>query len=341
MRTLRIALLFGALIALALPGAAAAAGPPFPSPLPDQRVYDTADALQPATREHAEQIAHAIAASSGIEVVVYTQQADTGPVDPESTRDHAAALRDAWQASAGRDDGLVMLVELEPDGTLGQIAIDPGPGIEAVIDPTELAGIETEVAEWVASDSVDTAVIVGLAELLRESLAGDTPPAVPADPGAPADAPAPGPPFPDPVEGQAVYDFAGVFDPSTIAEVETTIDAIEQRTGAEVAVYSQVVDYGVTEDETEARARALIDQWGIGRAGFDDGLVVFFDLDPSLEHGQVQLYAAPGFEATFLDNAARQRIFDEDMLPHLQSADLDGALLAVLRIAPGSTLRPR
>ncbi len=109
-----------------------------------------------------------------------------------------------------------------------------------------------------------------------------------------------------------------------------SIDAIEQRTGAEVAVYSQVVDYGVTEDETEARARALIDQWGIGRAGFDDGLVIFFDLDPSLEHGQVQLYAAPGFEATFLDNAARQRIFDEDMLPHLQSADLDAALAAAM-----------
>ena len=33
-------------------------------------------------------------------------------------------------------------------------------------------------------------------------------------------------------------------------------------------------------------------------------MVIFFDLDPSLEHGQVQLYAAPGFEATFLDNAA-------------------------------------
>jgi len=330
MRTVRIALAVAALLSLVVPGAAAAGGPPFPSPLPDQRVYDTADALLPATRNHAEQIAHAIAASSGIEVVVYTQQADTSPVDAASTRDNAAALREAWQASAGEQDGLVMLVELEPDGTLGQVAIDPGSGLEAIIDEPELAAIEAEVAEWVANDSVDTAVIVGLAEILRESLAGDAAPAVSTDPGAPADAPAPGPPFPDPVEGQAVYDFAGVFDPATIAEVESTIDAIEQRTGAEVAVYSQVVDYGVSEDETEARARALIDQWGVGRAGFDDGLVVFFDLDPSLEHGQVQLYAAPGFEATFLDNAARQRIFDEDMLPHLQSADLDGALLAAM-----------
>jgi hypothetical protein len=59
-------------------------------------------------------------------------------------------------------------------------------------------------------------------------------------------------------------------------------------------------------------------------------MVIFFDLDPSLEHGQVQLYGAPGFEATFLDNPARQRIFDEDMLPYLQRADLDQALLVAL-----------
>ena len=89
-------------------------------------------------------------------------------------------------------------------------------------------------------------------------------------------------------------------------------------------------DYGVTTEETEARARALIDQWGVGRRGFDDGLAIFFDIDPSLEHGQVQLYAAPGFEATFLTNAERQAIFDDDMLPYLEEADFDGALAVAL-----------
>jgi hypothetical protein len=95
-------------------------------------------------------------------------------------------------------------------------------------------------------------------------------------------------------------------------------------------VYSQLVDYGVTTGETESRARALIDQWGVGRAGFDDGMAIFFDIDPSLEHGQVQLYAAPGFEATYLTNSERQRIFDEDMVPFLRSADFDSALAAAL-----------
>ena len=145
-----------------------------------------------------------------------------------------------------------------------------------------------------------------------------------------APAVAAGPPFPDPVEDHAVYDGAGIFSPATIAEAEATIDAIEARTGAEVVVYTQPVDFGVTTSETEARARALIDQWGIGRAGFDDGMVIFFDIDPSGEHGQVQLYGAPGFEAAFLTNGERQAIFDNDMLPFLRNADFDGALRVAL-----------
>jgi uncharacterized membrane protein YgcG len=51
-----------------------------------------------------------------------------------------------------------------------------------------------------------------------------------------------GPPFGQPVLDQAVYDEAGVFRPATIASAEATIDAIEARTGAEVVVYSRVVD---------------------------------------------------------------------------------------------------
>lgn len=143
-------------------------------------------------------------------------------------------------------------------------------------------------------------------------------------------APPPGPPFPEPQVDRAVYDYAGILSPSAISGAETTIDAIEERTGAEVVVYTQSVDYGVTTEETTERARALIDQWGIGRKGFDDGLVIFFDIDPSGEHGQVQLYAAPGFEATFLSNSERQAIFDDDMLPYLRNADFDGALRVAL-----------
>ena len=145
-------------------------------------------------------------------------------------------------------------------------------------------------------------------------------------------APPPGPPFPAPTDGRAVYDFAGVLSPEAISSAESTIDAIEARTAAEIVVYTQDSGtYDLTTDETRAKAAALIDQWGVGRAGFDDGLAIFFDLDPSLQHGQVQLYAGPGFEAAFLSNEERQAIFENDMLPYLRSADFDGALTIALQ----------
>ena len=148
----------------------------------------------------------------------------------------------------------------------------------------------------------------------------------------------PGPPFPNPVTDQAVYDTAGVFRASTITTLEATIDAIEARTGAEVVVYTQVWPYKIDQATSESNAAALIDQWGIGRRGFDDGLVVLFDLDPSLVHGQVSLYAGSGFKATFLSDSERQHIFDNDMLPRLMAGDLDGAaLVAIQRVDAAAT----
>jgi uncharacterized membrane protein YgcG len=140
-----------------------------------------------------------------------------------------------------------------------------------------------------------------------------------------------GPPFPDPVLDQAVYDQAGALREETRRQVEAAIDAIEQRTGAEVVVYTQLVPGWTSDADAENHAIALMDQWGIGRRGFDDGLVILYDLyeeDPC--HGRVQLYAGPGYRATFLDNGERQAIFDNDMLPRLRGCDLDGALLAAM-----------
>jgi uncharacterized membrane protein YgcG len=140
-----------------------------------------------------------------------------------------------------------------------------------------------------------------------------------------------GPPFPDPVADQAVYDEAGVLRDGTIQRLEQTIDEIEARTGAEVVVYTQLVPSGVTREEAEADAIALMDQWGVGRAGIDDGLVILFDLhedDPC--HGQVQLYAGPGYRATYLSNEERQQIFDEQMLPLLRRCDIDGAAIVAM-----------
>ncbi len=144
-------------------------------------------------------------------------------------------------------------------------------------------------------------------------------------------APPAGPPYPAPVTGQRVYDYAGIFSPETISTAESIIAGIERRTGAQVAVYTQVKPESDTLDLANADARALMDQWGVGRKGFDDGLVILFDMRPSLLHGQVSLYAGAGYRAAFLSDSDRQAIFDNDMKPLLAYGELDGGLLAGLR----------
>jgi uncharacterized membrane protein YgcG len=129
-----------------------------------------------------------------------------------------------------------------------------------------------------------------------------------------------------------VYDHAQIFQPATESTLTSAIAAIEERTGAEVVVYSQVKPDSDTPEEAEKDAAALIDQWGIGRKGFDDGLVVLFDMDmPSGSHGQVQLYGAPGYRAAYLSNQERQEIFKNEMLPALRAGEMDQAVLAAMR----------
>jgi len=150
-----------------------------------------------------------------------------------------------------------------------------------------------------------------------------------------AQEPPAGPPFPEPVFDQVIYDYAGILSPATEEAATQIIVGIEHRVGAEVVIYTQYKP-GSTESSTEQDALALINQWGVGRQGFDDGLAVMWNTNrpvcqPGVSgNGQVQLYGAPGYAAAYLSNSERQQIFDNDMLPHLRACDEDTALLAAL-----------
>ena len=153
-----------------------------------------------------------------------------------------------------------------------------------------------------------------------------------------------GPPFPEPQFDVVVYDYAGVLSPATEAQATATIVAIEKRVGAEVVVYSQLKP-SANEESTERDAKALLDQWLIGRAGFFDGLVIFINMNrvPCVSgasgNGQVQLYAGDGYKGAYLSDQERQKIFDDDMVPHLRVCDIDEAVLAALeKIDANATL---
>ena len=339
---LAIVFLWLAMLAPGVAGVAAAdasappAGPPFPDPVDGQAVYDYGGLFTPETVTQAESIIDAIESQTKVEMVVYTQAVGTSEVDEATTDDHAAALMDQWGVGRrGVNDGLVILIDLDATLEHGQARLFGGSGfLKRYLDLEGLQSLaDGTLLPLLADGQFDEALLSTLSQLVEVTIGATEPPK-------PIEGPllAPGPPFPDPETDRAVYDNAGILSPEAIADAEARIDAIEQRTAAEIVVYTQLVDYGVTTEETEARARALIDQWGVGRRGFDDGMAIFFDIDPSLQHGQVQLYAAPGFEAAFLSNSERQAIFENDMLPYLREADFNGALgVALDRIDAAAT----
>jgi uncharacterized membrane protein YgcG len=151
------------------------------------------------------------------------------------------------------------------------------------------------------------------------------------------------PRFPDPVNGQAVYDPAGAIDPGVEKALEAQIDAIEARSGAEIAIYVQL-DPDATPDSNLAAARALLDQWGVGRAGYDDGLVFLISFEPGLDHGQAHFYAGAGFLRGYLSQNDLQALFDEVILPAAKQHQLGGGLLTALdavsaAITPDATAR--
>ncbi len=341
----RLAIVFLWLAMLGAPGvtgvaaadaSAPPAGPPFPDPVDGQAVYDYGGLFTPETITQAESIIDAIEGQTKVEMVVYTQAVGTTEVDETTADHHAAALMDQWGVGRrGINDGLVILIDLDTSLQHGQARLYGGSGfLDRYLDLGGLQALaDGTLVPLLADGQFDDALLSTLSQLVEVTIGATDPPK-------PIEGPllAPGPPFPDPETDRAVYDFAKILSPQAITNAEATIDAIEARTAAEIVVYTQLVDYGVTTDETEARARALIDQWGVGRRGFDDGLAIFFDIDPSLQHGQVQLYAAPGFEAAFLSTSARQAIFENDMVPFLRQADFNGALgIALDRLDAAAT----
>ena len=144
-----------------------------------------------------------------------------------------------------------------------------------------------------------------------------------------AAATAAGPPFPDPVDDQAVYDTADVLSPATEAELEATIDAREAETGAELVVYTQV-DPGVSEDQNLANAKALIDQWGVGRSGFDDSMVLMLGLEENRINGKVSMFGGSGFLGAYANEDALKAIIEREFVPLARSGDLEGAVVTTI-----------
>jgi uncharacterized membrane protein YgcG len=133
-------------------------------------------------------------------------------------------------------------------------------------------------------------------------------------------------------EGVYVYDLAEIWTQSTEDQAQSIAEAIRTRTEAQLAIVSWPSDIpAISTEEARADAITIMNTWGVGRAGVNDGLVVLFDMDlGSREHGQIYLYGGRGFVEDYMSQDESDTIVFDVMLPKASEGDIDGALLAGL-----------
>ena len=287
---------------------------------------------------------------TGVDIVVFTQRKQpTG--GRKGSQEDAQRLLEEWQVGGETGLGAVMVWNTNPTGDRTANGVALGDGFSG-LDVNEVDdAVNAAIKPALASKDWSAALAEGVVELETRTIDAilqptPTPTRPPRSPSSAAPVrpqvssgqrptsglrAQPGPPFPDAIRDVRVYDFAEVISPAVIATVAQTISEIEERTGSQVVVYTQAKANANSRAQAERDAIDLIDQWGVGREGFDDGMAILFNLIPGdLCHGQVQLYAAPGFSSAYLTNEERQNIFENDMLPALRQCDFDSALLAAV-----------
>ncbi|MHB8960269.1 MAG: TPM domain-containing protein [Candidatus Limnocylindrales bacterium] len=126
--------------------------------------------------------------------------------------------------------------------------------------------------------------------------------------------------------GRSVYDFAGIWSADTIASAQQTADRLRAQTGVQMAIVSiPTGDSSVDTSTAEADAKRIMDAWGVGQRGVNNGIVVLFDLDTSLRHGQIYVYGGSGIVGKYLSATGAQNVAN-DMIAKAKEGDLDGAL---------------
>jgi uncharacterized protein len=125
-----------------------------------------------------------------------------------------------------------------------------------------------------------------------------------------------------------VNDFAGVIDPSHAQRIEEVARALQERTGAQVAVVTvqSTAPYG----SVEQYAVELATRWGVGEAEKDNGVLILV----AMEERRVRLEVGYGLEGAIPDGRAGE-IIDRAILPHLRSGEYGPGLLKGVQAVAG------
>lgn len=117
----------------------------------------------------------------------------------------------------------------------------------------------------------------------------------------------------------------GILDVQTVSQLNVMLDSLAQATSTEVAV---VAVNSIGNEPIESFATALFQQWGIGQANEDNGLLVLFVLDQRAIRFETG-YGLEGVLPDALGNQIQQQFF----IPHFRNNDYDqGFLLGMQKV---------
>jgi uncharacterized protein len=119
-----------------------------------------------------------------------------------------------------------------------------------------------------------------------------------------------------------VTDLASVLDDATKAQLTALLSGIEQETTAEVAVVTVTSLEGTT---VEDYANRLFKQWGIGKKGKDNGVLIL--VAPG--ERKIRIEVGYGIEPVLPDGLAGN-IIRNQALPEFRKGDFAGGIMAVV-----------
>jgi uncharacterized protein len=136
--------------------------------------------------------------------------------------------------------------------------------------------------------------------------------------------------LPDPVG--FVNDFAGVIDSNSSAEMEAIARALQQKTGAEIAVVTvnSIEPYGSIDEYSIELATT----WGVGKKGEDTGILLLL----AMQERRIKLEVGYGLEGVIPDGLAGE-IIDQSILPPLKAGAYGTGMLKGVEAIAGIIAR--
>ncbi len=121
-----------------------------------------------------------------------------------------------------------------------------------------------------------------------------------------------------------INDFAGVLSASEKAEFVSLVEGLEQRHGDELAL---VITSALPEGFADTRdfAQGLFDNWGVGKAGLDNGVIVVL----CIGERRVEIITGYGVEGVLPDIFCT-RLLEEYAVPHFKDDDWYSGLAALM-----------